>query len=188
MVFLFQTESKGPVGVFILRGERSNYNWRPSHRFGGDESMQNPCLSLEPTYIPVRIRRRVLARDNYKCVWCGRSEKQRVSHFIQKRTGGETSFYNLVTTCEECKRKRHYDTPREFIAKLSLEKVNVFKDLTMRVKVIRPNGKEVVGEVEELPDPNTRAFYLRHPGNGTRELIFVEPGMRIKELGGKEKK
>ncbi|GAH99726.1 unnamed protein product, partial [marine sediment metagenome] len=52
----------------------------------------------------------------------------------------------------------------------------------MRVIVIRPNGEEIPGEIEELPDPNTKAFYLKHSGNGMRELIFVEPGMRIKQL------
>ena len=186
-IFLFKAESKGVVGVFIFGREDCDYQRRPEHRFGG-EMMSNGSLSLEPGYIPVRIRRRVLARDNYKCVWCGREEKQRVSHFIQKRAGGETSFYNLVTTCEECKRKRHYDTPGEFIAKFKLEEFNVFREVIMRIKVIKANGEEIEGEVEDLPDPNGKAFYLRRFGNGTRELIFFEPGMRIIELGGKEKK
>ena len=153
--------------------------------------MQNTCLSLEPSYIPVRIRRRVLERDEYKCVWCGEEEKKRVSYFIQKRAGGETSYYNLVTTCEECKRKRHYDTPSDFISKLQLEKLDLFQEVIMRVKVIRSNGKEIVGEIEELPKPGPTAFqpfFLRHSGNGERELIYPERGMRIIELGGKEKK
>lgn len=159
---------------------------RPNHRFGG--KIMKSCLSLEPGYIPIRIRRRVLARDGYKCVWCGREEKKRVSYFIQKRAGGETSYYNLVTTCEECKRKRHYDSPAEFISKFQLEKLDLFQEVIMQIKVIRSNGEEIEGEVEDLPDPNRKAFYLKHFGNGTRELIFFEPGMRIIELAGREKK
>jgi len=174
------------VGIFVFT-RKIGENRRPSHRFGG-KVMHNTCLSLEPSYIPVRIRRRVLERDKFRCVWCGEEEKKRVSYFIQKRAGGETSYYNLVTTCEVCNRKRHYDTPPEFISKLVLEKLDLFKEVVMRVKIIRSNGEEIVGEIEELPDPNTRAFYLKHPGNGMRELIFVEPGMRIKQLGGREKK
>ena len=135
------------------------------------------------TYIPVRIRRKVLTRDGFRCVWCGKKEEHDVSHFVQKRCGGGTVEYNLITTCKICKRKRHYDTPSEFISKLKLEELNVFRDVTMRIKVIRPNGEEIEGQVEELPTPNAKAFYLRHSGNGTREIIFVEPGMRILELG-----
>jgi len=153
--------------------------------------MQNTCLSLEPGYIPVRIRRRVLERDGYRCVWCGRKEKKRISYFIQKRAGGETSYYNLVTTCKGCKQKRHYDTPSQFIEKLQLEKLDLFQEVIMRVKVIRPNGEEIVGEIDELPKPGPTAFqpfYLRHYGNGERELIYPERGMRIIALGGKEKK
>lgn len=151
--------------------------------------MLNDCLSLEPGYIPVRIRRRVLQRDGKRCVWCGGSEEHRVSHFIQKRAGGETSYYNLVATCEVCKRKRHYDSPSEFIAKLALEKLDVFKEIEiMRIKVIMANGEEIDGEVAELPGPEAKAFYLTRSGNGTRELIYVEPGMRIIELGGRGKK
>ena len=149
--------------------------------------MQTKSYSLESSYIPIRIRRKVLARDHFRCVWCGTEERYRVSHFIQRQAGGETSESNLVTTCEICQRKRHYDSTFEFISKLALEKSNIFKDITMRVKVVRPNGEKIEGEVESLPDPTVQAFYLRHSGNGARELIYVEPGMRIIELGGKEK-
>lgn len=173
------------AGLFLFM-RQSSENRRPSHRFGG-ETMSNGSLSLESGYIPVRIRRRVLQRDNYHCVWCGREEKRRISYFIQKQAGGETSYHNLVTTCENCKRKRHYDTPSEFISKLKLEELNVFEEVSMQIKVIRPNGKIIEGEVESLPDPTAQAFYLRHPGNGARELIYVEPGMRIVELGAQEK-
>jgi len=153
--------------------------------------MHNTCLSLEPSYIPVRIRRRVLERDEYKCVWCDEPEEHDVSHFIQKRAGGETSYYNLVTTCKNCKGKRHYDTPSEFIEKLQLEKLDLFKEVVMKVKVIRSKGKPIVGEIEEMPKPGPTAFqpfYLTHSGNGERELIYPERGMRIILLGGREKK
>ncbi len=143
---------------------------------------------MSESYIPVKIRRKVLARDNYRCVWCGKKEEHDVGYFIQKQAGGQTLESNVITQCQVCKRKRHYDTPSEFICKLKLEELEVFREITMRIKIIRPNGEEIEGEVEKLPDPNCKAFYLKHSGNGTRELIFVEPGMRIKELGGKEKK
>jgi hypothetical protein len=143
---------------------------------------------MSKSYIPVKIRRKVLARDNYRCVWCGKKEEHDVGHFIQKQSGGATSEGNIITQCKVCKRKRHYNTPSEFIDKLKLEELEVFREAVMRVKIIRPNGEEIEGEVENLPNPNTKAFYLKYSGDGMQELIFVEPGMRIIQLGTKEKK
>ena len=176
----------GLVGIMLFIGQRENYR-RPSHRFGG-KVMQNTCLSLEPSYIPIRIRRRVLKRDEYKCVWCGKEEKKQVSYFIQKQHGGETSYYDLVTTCEACNRKRHYDTPAEFISKLKFEELDPFKGMTVRVKVIFKNGDVEIGLVDTLPSFTDKGFYLCHEGNGTREPILMSEVHRIKPLGGIEKK
>lgn len=151
--------------------------------------MTNECLSLEPGYIPVRIRRRVLQRDGGRCVWCGGPEDRRVSHFIQKRAGGETSYYNLVTTCELCKRNRQYLSPSEFIAKLKVEESEVFRDMAMQIQVTKQNGDVIKGEVDDMPNPNApyaKGFWLRYPGNGEREFIFFEQGMRIRQLGGRQ--
>lgn len=146
----------------------------------------NVSLSLQKACIPRPVRQEVLIRDNYRCVWCGKKEEHRLSHFIQRRAGGKTCKENLVVTCEKCKRKRHYDTPYEFISKLKVEEFDVWRNLReMRIKVIRPTGEEIEGEVEKLPSPNDKAFYLKHIGNGSRELIFVEPGMRIIELSAR---
>ena len=176
----------GFVGVLLFVAQIGE-NRRPNHRFGGE--IMKRCLTLEPGYIPIRIRRRVLARDGFRCVWCGRSEKQRVSHFIQKRVGGETSYYNLVTTCEECKRKRHYDRPDEFISKLKLEKLDVFQEMGMvRIKIITKKGDEIEALVEKRPDPNARGFYITYPGNGEQQFM---PWHRVEDLwilGGTEKK
>lgn len=150
-------------------------------------NMSDRCLSLESTYIPVAIRRKVLKRDNYKCVWCGEPEEHDVSHFVQKNYGGITIDDNLVTTCDKCKRKRHYDSPFEFISRLRLEQIDFPKEVgAMNIKVVFAGGQEVEGTVEVVPTPETKAFYVRHLGNGTRELVFTEPGMRIVELGGEE--
>ena len=149
--------------------------------------MLDRCLSLQTTYIPVGIRRKALERDNYRCVWCGKLEEHDVSHFIQKQAGGITTSDDLITTCKDCKRKRHYDSPAEFIELLKLEQIDFPKEVkAMRIKVIFASGKEVEGVVEDVPTPETKAFWLRYPSNGARELIFTEPGMRIIELGGKE--
>ncbi|GAH63645.1 unnamed protein product [marine sediment metagenome] len=56
----------------------------------------------------------------------------------------------------------------------------------MNIKVVFAGGQEVEGTVEVVPTPETKAFYVRHLGNGARELIFTAPGMRIVELGGEK--
>ena len=148
--------------------------------------MLNSCLSLQTTYIPVRIRRKALKRDNYKCVWCGELEEHRLSHFIQRREGGQTLEDNLVTTCEVCKRKRHYDSPAEFISRLKLEQIDFPREVkSMRIKVIFASGQEVEGMVNNLPKPEEKAFYL-HPDDSGMELIYTMPGMRLIKLGGEK--
>lgn len=175
----------GLVGIMLFIRQRENYR-RPSHRFGG-KTMRNTCLSLESSYIPVKVRRKVLKRDECKCVWCGKPEKHDVSHFIQKRAGGETCYYDLITTCSECKRKRHYDSPKEFISKLKVEELDIFREMEMVIKVIKRNGEEIKGEVDSRPDPNTKGFYITYFGDGTQRFISWEDVKDLFILSGKDK-
>jgi len=58
--------------------------------------------------IPDRLRLRVLIRDGFSCVFCGRSPATErgvglhVDHKVPFSTGGETVFENLQTLCQEC--------------------------------------------------------------------------------------
>lgn len=54
-----------------------------------------------------RIRRKILKRDNYKCVECGSDEKLNVHHIIQRSKGGDNSESNLVTLCLKCHAEKH---------------------------------------------------------------------------------
>lgn len=53
------------------------------------------------------LRFKVLARDGFRCVYCGRSPsedgvKLEVDHVFPKSKGGTDSMDNLVTACWEC--------------------------------------------------------------------------------------
>lgn len=53
------------------------------------------------------LRFRVLLRDNFTCVYCGRNPKEdgvklEVDHIIPKSRGGTDDIDNLVTACWEC--------------------------------------------------------------------------------------
>jgi hypothetical protein len=58
--------------------------------------------------ISLRLRMQVFKRDNFKCVYCGRSPATHVGlvlhvdHVIPWAKGGKTSLENLQTLCQEC--------------------------------------------------------------------------------------
>lgn len=142
-------------------------------------------------WIPVQMRREVIARDKNRCVFCNSDSNIGLAYRVPKARGGRTFSFNLVLACKKCRQNKGKQLIEEFILspyfQFEILKVgDPLKSISMMVKVIRPNGKQIKGEVEKLPDPDTKAFYLTHPGNGARELIFVEPGMRIIELAGTE--
>jgi hypothetical protein len=63
-----------------------------------DDQQKNGRLSL---------RFRVLERDGFRCVYCGRNPKDdgvklEVDHIIPKSKGGQDTLDNLVTACSEC--------------------------------------------------------------------------------------
>lgn len=58
--------------------------------------------------IPLSIRVKVLSRDNFRCVFCGKSPatdigtKLHIDHIVPFANGGENTLENLQTLCEEC--------------------------------------------------------------------------------------
>jgi hypothetical protein len=64
--------------------------------------------SEEKRNIPMKLRYRVLTRDSYKCVLCGRSPATHVrvslhiDHIEPFAKGGKTVLQNLRTLCNEC--------------------------------------------------------------------------------------
>jgi len=59
-------------------------------------------------------RQNLLARDNYRCQYCGRRSKAlTIDHVIPQERGGTTSWENLVACCIRCNNKKGNRTPRE---------------------------------------------------------------------------
>ena len=65
-------------------------------------------LESEKRTIPLRLRLRVLQRDDFRCVICGRSPALtrgvilHIDHKVPFSAGGKTEFENLQTLCLEC--------------------------------------------------------------------------------------
>lgn len=53
------------------------------------------------------IRKKVLERDNYKCVKCGQPA-QEVHHLIPLSKGGTTTLSNLISLCKDCHDRQHF--------------------------------------------------------------------------------
>lgn len=75
-------------------------------------------------YIPKELRKMVLARDNYTCVWCGKKgttshdhngETHQIDHVIPCSRGGKTVPANLATTCRSCNHSKTNKTPVEYL-------------------------------------------------------------------------
>ncbi len=76
----------------------------------------------KPSYFfKYEIRPRVLARDNFRCVKCGKfgiqdAKTLEIHHIIPKKNGGSDELSNLMTLCRKCHRcvERGLD-PAEFV-------------------------------------------------------------------------
>ena len=65
------------------------------------------------------IRKKVLERDNYSCLWCGTKEKEKVGlgSLIPLSRGGKLRFDNFVTTCSHCRPSKGNMLPLEYLWK-----------------------------------------------------------------------
>ena len=59
-------------------------------------------------------KKNVLARDQYKCAYCGGKNKSlTIDHIIPRSKGGTAEFGNCVACCKTCNDKKGARTPRE---------------------------------------------------------------------------
>jgi len=59
-------------------------------------------------------RKAVLARDGYRCQYCGRrGVKMTIDHVTPRRLGGTFSWENLVCACHACNAKKGDRSPQE---------------------------------------------------------------------------
>jgi hypothetical protein len=78
-------------------------------------------LSKNSRDIAIRLRYKILKRDNYRCVYCGKSPatdvgvKLQIDHIIPFSKGGKTEIKNLQTLCSECNLGKSDDIIKELI-------------------------------------------------------------------------
>ena len=82
-----------------------------------------PSVIRLTQYIDVRTRRnkvtnrhRILARDHYRCQYCGKRGTAfdlTLDHILPKSRGGRTISENLVSACQACNGRKGNRTPEE---------------------------------------------------------------------------
>lgn len=73
-------------------------SWRAAHRHREAER------GYGRPYIPIRLRRAVLAADRHRCLFCGSSLSLQLDHVMPWSCGGLSTLWNLVTLCGTCNR------------------------------------------------------------------------------------
>lgn len=83
---------------------------------------------MEKQRIPTNIRRQVIERDGYYCVYCDedlRSAEIHLDHVIPESKGGLTTVDNLQVTCRRCNTAKGTLTESEFTARLRQRAMNI---------------------------------------------------------------
>ena len=60
-----------------------------------------------------RLRREILARDNWRCQVCGCFKNLDVHHLRRRSALGDDSQTNLITVCRECHQVLHTSIKQE---------------------------------------------------------------------------
>ena len=82
--------------------------------------------------IPLNLRRRVLERDGYYCVYCDedlRDAEIHMDHVIPESKGGPTSYDNLQVTCRKCNLAKGVLSESEFTNRLRTRAINILNKL-----------------------------------------------------------
>jgi 5-methylcytosine-specific restriction endonuclease McrA len=89
-------------------------------------------IVMKKDRIPLNLRRRVIERDGYYCVYCDEDLHDgeiHLDHVIPESQGGETSYANLQVTCRKCNLAKGVLSESEFTNKLRTRAQNILSRL-----------------------------------------------------------
>ena len=99
--------------VLLLKG-RAEVVESTQHEIRSERSsVCQPAVIRLTTFVKVprgdrrRLSRRaVLARDGYRCQYCGSTRHLTLDHVVPRSRGGRTSWENVVTSCAPCNMRK----------------------------------------------------------------------------------
>jgi len=112
--------------------------------------------------IPEKTRINILARDDYKCLWCGRSTVDGVTldvdHVLAEHWNGKTEEDNLGTLCSHCNRAKGADYYGPYllstIYKLNKKVEEWFEDKFIGNNIGRTDGDSYRWQIEFFHNKN----------------------------------
>ena len=90
---------------------RAQKSQKPSRELKKNNKVTPLEKRIYKTMTP-RLRYAILARDSFRCVYCGRNPKDDnikldIDHILPQSKGGLTTYENLVACCQECNQGKH---------------------------------------------------------------------------------
>ena len=82
--------------------------------------------------IPLNLRKRVIERDGYHCVYCDdnlENKEIHMDHVIPESQGGPTTYTNLQVTCRKCNLAKGVLNESEFTNRLRVRAMNILNRL-----------------------------------------------------------
>ena len=92
-------------------------------------------IKMKKERIPLNLRKRVIERDGYFCVYCDEDLHQgeiHLDHIIPESQGGSTTYENLQVTCRTCNLSKSVLSESEFTNKLRNRALNILNRLGHR--------------------------------------------------------
>jgi 5-methylcytosine-specific restriction endonuclease McrA len=106
--------------VLLLKGRAESLETAPQQIRSERASYSAPLVIRLNEYVRVprpegrRLSRRaILARDGYRCQYCGSTRHLTVDHVVPRSRGGGNSWDNMVTSCSACNVRKGANLPSE---------------------------------------------------------------------------
>lgn len=107
--------------LILLLKDRAEVVESASHRIRSERlCLTQPTVVRLRTYVKIppserrRISRRaVMARDGFRCQYCGSPHHLTLDHVVPTSRGGRTTWDNLVTSCAPCNVRKGSKLPGE---------------------------------------------------------------------------
>lgn len=106
--------------VLLLKGRAEALETGPDHLCAERLIVPQPLVIRLHTFVKVprgdrrRLSRRaVLARDGFRCQYCGSTRHLTLDHVIPRSRGGTSSWENVVTSCAPCNVRKGAKMPVE---------------------------------------------------------------------------
>lgn len=106
--------------VLLLKGKAETIEAAPGLLRSERSSLVAPAVIRLNDYVRIprtearRVSRRaILARDGFRCQYCGSTRHLTIDHIIPRSRGGASSWENVVTSCAPCNVRKGAFLPQE---------------------------------------------------------------------------